>query len=223
MGATAATCTFTDTFVPQIIVPTSTPTSTVSVVVVNNNAGGGTAQPSTFTITVSAGHPTPASFAGSATAVPVTVDAKTAYAVSESSLANYTTVKSAACAGTPVAGASALCTITNTYQVTTPTSTPKATTSTVNVIVINNNTGGGTAQPSAFTVIVTGGGTPIPGQFAGSTTPAPVTLTGNFPYVIIENPVAGYSTSKSSGCSGVVATGKTATCTITNTYHRFWR
>ena len=91
-------------------------TATLTVVkhVVNDNGGGATA--AQWTMAVTGGSPSPATFAGSETGIAVTILANAGYAVAESGgPAGYTAASSAACANASglAPGATATCTITN--------------------------------------------------------------------------------------------------------------
>lgn len=91
------------------------------------------------------------------------------------------------------------------------------TTSTLNVVVTNNNANGGTAQPSAFTVAVTGTNG-ILASFSGSSSGTAVTVLGNMAYTVTESSIANYTTTFSPGCSFVLAPGAVGNCAVTNTY-----
>jgi len=91
------------------------------------------------------------------------------------------------------------------------------TTSTLNVVVVNNNTNGGTAQSSAFTVTITGTNGVLT-SFNGNSSGTAVTVLGNMAYTATESSLANYTTTFSSGCSVVLTPGTIGNCTITNTY-----
>jgi YVTN family beta-propeller protein len=80
--------------------------------------------------------------------------------------------------------------------------------------VVNNN--GGTKNPSDFTITVSGNH-PSPSSFAGSSSGTSVTLRSGSYRVTEDNNIPGYTTSYSSGCSGI-ARGGHIQCTITNDY-----
>jgi uncharacterized repeat protein (TIGR01451 family) len=90
--------------------------------------------------------------------------------------------------------------------------TPAKATLTVIKQVINNN--GGSKSASDFTIQVSGSNA-NPASFAGSASGTAVSLDAGA-YSVTETPPAGYSVSYSSGCSGTLAAGGSATCTVTN-------
>ena len=104
--------------------PPATAALTVVKHVINDN--GGTKTASDFTLLVTGGNPSPASFAGSAGGTPVRLDAGS-YSVSEAAVSGYTASYSAGCTGTIAAGGTATCTVTNNDNPPTTTSTPPAT------------------------------------------------------------------------------------------------
>jgi hypothetical protein len=83
-------------------------------------------------------------------------------------------------------------------------------------LTVVKNVAGGTATPSQFTIRVTGNN-PTPSTFQGSSSGTTVTL-GQGSYQVIETPIADYTPTYSSECSGSISAGQTKTCTITNTY-----
>ncbi|HMF82949.1 MAG TPA: hypothetical protein VKI01_06715, partial [Acidimicrobiia bacterium] len=87
-------------------------------------------------------------------------------------------------------------------------------TATLTVIkhVVNDN--GGTAQASDFTMSVTGTN-PNPASFSGTESGTDVVLQPGS-YSVSESGPPGYARSSSSACSGSIAAGGHATCTITN-------
>lgn len=186
-------CIFTNERVP---VPASL---TVKKVVV-----GGTAVPGNFTIDVNAsGTTADTSFAGSATGTTVSVPAG-AYSVGEhGGPAHYVASKSAGCEGTLAEGASATCTITNTYQPPeTPTTTTTATTTTPVV-------------PKAVDLVVTKVDTPDPVAVGGLLTYT-ITVTNRPPSdgpaftatdVTLVDPLP-------SGVAYVTASPSQGTCTV---------
>jgi hypothetical protein len=99
------------TALPEFFSPTPEKATLIVVKqVVNDN--GGTAVASDWTMTVTGGHATPATFPGAAApGTTVTLDAG-AYAVSESGPSGYSSAASANCAGTIAAGETKTCTIT---------------------------------------------------------------------------------------------------------------
>ncbi len=101
--------------------PTAT-TGTLDLYTMVNNSAGGTAIPADFTVSVNGANANPGSSVGSASGTAVTVAANTAYSIGVSSLANYTASMSGNCTGPVAAGATASCTVTETYGA--PTTTP---------------------------------------------------------------------------------------------------
>ncbi len=198
-------CTITNTFVPP-------PAHLTLVKVVNNQAGGSA---TTGDWTLSAIGPDTLSGAGGASG---NVAAGT-YALSESAgPANYS-ASAWVCTGvtndgssvTLAAGATATCSITNTY------SPPPPTTGTLIVKKIVDNTGGGTLGPSDFSFSANGGETVA--FTATSATTGEIDLTvdaGSF--TVTETPASNYSTSYDNCTEVQVAAGQSATCTITNTF-----
>jgi hypothetical protein len=118
-SSTMATSTCSAT-VTANVVPVAT--STLNVFVVANNAAGGAATSSNFTGMVSGAAAMPSSFAGNVAGTAVVVNAGTAYTVSASSLTNYMASETGNCTGPIAAGASAICTVTETFVP--PTVTP---------------------------------------------------------------------------------------------------
>ena len=108
--------------------------------VINDN--GGQKQASDFTINVTGGNTSPATFLGNENGVTVTLDAG-AYSVNEIMVGGYAKTLSADCIGTIVAGQTKTCIITNNDIA------PKLT---VTKVVINND--GGTKQISDFPLSV---------------------------------------------------------------------
>ncbi len=100
----------------------TTTTGTLELYTMVNNGVGGTAVPSDFTVSVSGANANPGSSTGSASGTAVTVTANTAYSIGVSSLANYTASMGGNCIGPVAAGATASCTVTETYgaPITTP-------------------------------------------------------------------------------------------------------
>lgn len=111
-SSTVATSTCSAT-VTAAVVPVST--STLNVFVAVNNTAGGSAAPSNFTVTVAGANASPSPFTGSNTGIAVTLNANAAYAVTASSLVNYTASVSGNCVGPIAAGGTASCTVTETY------------------------------------------------------------------------------------------------------------
>jgi peptidoglycan/xylan/chitin deacetylase (PgdA/CDA1 family) len=100
-----------------------------------------------------------------------------------------------------------------------PPSPPAASTSTVTVAVTDNNTNGGTASPSAFTLTVMDGtSTLYHGSAAAS---QKFSLNVGTSYAITEATTtlsSGYTISLGTGCAGTVTTTSAISCAITNTY-----
>jgi hypothetical protein len=190
----SATCTVNNNDLPpaQLI---------VKKVVVNDN--GGTAVPADWTITVIGNSPTPASFAGSTAGTTVTIGAGF-YQVGESGgPVGYVLTASAECSGTIETGQTITCTLTN---------DDVAPQLYVTKHVINDN--GGTNFPADFTMIVTGN-SPNPASFPGTEPGRLVTLNAGS-YTVDELAAAGYTKTLSAGCSGTLAIGGVALCTVTN-------
>src|SRR5262249_9385280 len=162
--------------------------------VVNDNSG--TAAASAFTLSVNGG----TGFPGDENGTTVSA-APASYSASETGgPSGYTQTASSGCSGTIAAGQTITCTITN---------DDKAATLTVVKHVINNN--GGTATASQFTLSVNGGA-----GFPGSESGTQVTLNAGAYTVAETGGPSGYTQTASAGCSGTLALGGSATCTITN-------
>jgi uncharacterized repeat protein (TIGR01451 family) len=183
-------CTFTNTLKPISL--------TVIKHVINDNGGSKTAADFTMHVTNSAN---PADFPGAEAGTAVTVNAGS-YSVSETGPDGYTASLSAGCSGTLAPGSSATCTITNN-------DVPPGLT--VIKHVINDN--GGTKTAADFTMHVTNSANPA--DFPGAEAGTHVNVNAGS-YSVTETGPAGYASSLSAGCSGTIATGGTATCTITN-------
>lgn len=183
------------------VVPPRRATLTVVNEVVNDN--GGSADESDWTMSVSGGNPSPASFAGAAApGTTVTLDPG-AYSVSASGPPGYTTTSSADCTGTIAGGETKTCTITHDDQPGT-------------LVVINEvvNDNGGTAVASDWTTIVTGGN-PTPASFPGAGPPGTSVTLDAGAFDLLSNPPDGYHQTFSGDCVGTIALGETKTCTIT--------
>jgi hypothetical protein len=84
------------------------------------------------------------------------------------------------------------------------------------VITKVDNSKGGTAKPSDFTIMVSGK-SPSPKSFPGSSSGTSVTLkTGK--YKVTGSGPTGYTTSYSSGCSGTASGGAPIKCTISSSF-----
>jgi hypothetical protein len=180
-------------------------TLTVIKHVINDN--GGTNVAADWTMSVTGGNPSPGSFPGEEVGTTVTIDANTAYDVSESGPSGYASDGgSADCssvAGIPNGG-SATCTFTNDDQ---------AATLVVVKHVINDD--GGTAVASDFT-LDSGGVNDTPDDFAGEESPGTTVTLDAGSYDVTETGPSGYTESDSADCSGTIANGETKTCTVTN-------
>ena len=105
---------------------------------------------------------------------------------------------------------------TSTCSATVTTNTPPTTTSTLNVLVTVNNSAGGTATPSNFTISVNGANA-MPSSFSGGNS-TPITLNAGATYAVSASTVEDYSITESGNCSGSIATGTSVSCTIAETY-----
>jgi hypothetical protein len=170
--------------------------------VINDN--GGTKVAADFTMNVTASNPSDASFPGAESpGTTITVDAG-AYSVDEGAVSGYTKSLGAGCSGTLAPGGSATCTITNDDQ---PASL------TVIKHVINDN--GGTKVAADFTMNVTATN-PSDDSFPGEESPGTTISLDAGSYSVDEGAVSGYTKSIGANCSGTLAPGGSATCTITN-------
>ncbi len=188
----SATCTITNNDQPATLI--------VKKHVVNSHGGSG--QAGDFTLNVTGGSPSPASFSGSEGGTTVTLNAGS-YSVAESALSGYAASYSTDCSGTITNGETKTCTVTNNDQ---------AATLIVKKHVINDN--GGSKQAGDFTMSVSGSNA-SPTSFAGSEGGTTVTLNAGS-YTVDETTAEGYTKSIGSNCSGTIANGETKTCTITN-------
>ncbi|MGN6346767.1 MAG: hypothetical protein ACTHME_03600, partial [Candidatus Nitrosocosmicus sp.] len=75
---------------------------------------------------------------------------------------------------------------------------------------------GGKFLPSAFTVTVSGNN-PSPKSFSGSSSGTSVTLDAG-KYKVTASGPTGYTTTYSSGCSGIASGGIPVNCTISSTF-----
>ena len=181
-------------------------TGTITVIkhVINDN--GGSAVAGDFTMFLGTGNP---SFSGSEAGVTTTLNAGTAFAVTESSLAGYTgTVGTGAgdtCSGTMVAGATYTCTVTNDDNA-------------AHLIIIKHviNDNGLTKVAANFSGTITGVSAVGGNTWVGAESPGVnKTLSTVGTFGVTETAAAGYTTTYS-GCSGTIALGETKTCTVTN-------
>jgi len=187
----SATCTITN----NDQVPTQPATLTISKVVVNDDGGDEVA--SNFSFSVNGAAPVAFEADGSNT---LSVPAGT-YAVTEPAVAGYAASLSNCSNLVLASGGSATCTITNNDQA--------PATLTINKVVVNDDGGTGVASNFSFSV---NGAAPVAFEADGSNTLSVPAGT----YTVTEPAVAGYAASFAN-CSGVVlASGASATCTITN-------
>lgn len=179
---------------------------TVSTQVVNNY--GGTATPSSFITYVkylNGTNVTGSPFSGSSAGVLFSNLVNGTYVVSEAPVSGYSESLSGSCASNgqiTISGGSSTCTFTNSDQ-------PAQLT----VITVVNDNYGGTAVSNSFTMSVSGS-SPSPSSFSGSSAGTTVTLSAGA-YSVSESAISGYSAAYSSGCSGTLSVGQTATCTVT--------
>jgi dipeptidyl aminopeptidase/acylaminoacyl peptidase len=189
-----------------LVTPTPTTGAGTRTLVVRKtvvNDDGGTAQPSAFTLSVTGGSPSPATFPGSSSGTSVSLAAGS-YEVRETAGPGlYATAYSAGCAGAIAAGETRMCTVTND-------DTPAKLL--VRTLVVNDD-GSGDAIPSDFTMTVAGTN-PAPSSFGGSSTAVEVSLDpGN--YSVDESGPGGYTTVFGAECTGTIAAGQTRTCVVT--------
>ena len=208
----SATCSITNTYVP----PAAHLTLSKSV----DNTGGGTALASAWTL--SATGPTPISgVTGAAAVTNATVLAGTYTLAKSTGPASYNPGTWNCTAGTLTgsslvlaAGDSATCSITNTYV-------PPAAHLTLSKSV--DNTGGGTALASAWTLSATGP-TPISGVTGAAAVTNATVLAGTYTLAELTGPASynpgtwNCTAGTLTGSSLVLAAGDSATCSITNTY-----
>src|SRR5213594_3729363 len=191
------TCTITN----NDIAPSLTLTKTV------RNNYGGTATAAAFTL--SATGPTPISGAGGASSGSNFVAGT--YTLGETGLTGYAAGLWVCTGGTQTGtqitlgvGQSATCNITNSDI------QPKLT-----VVKTVNNTNGGTAVSSNFTMTVTGNSVTPSSSFPGSASGTTAGLNAGG-YSVSESGPAGYAGLYTGDCSGTIAIGQTRTCTVTN-------
>ena len=164
---------------------------------------GGAKVASDFTINISATDPTTDTIAGSETGTSVGIDVG-AYTITETLVSGYDATYSAGCSGSIAVGGSATCTITNTAVQPELTITKK---------VVDEF--GGTKVASDFTINISATN-PTTDTIAGSEAGTSVGVDAGA-YSITETLVSGYDATYSAGCSGSIAIGGSAACTITNT------
>jgi hypothetical protein len=79
------------------------------------------------------------------------------------------------------------------------------------------NSIGGILKASDFTIHVTGTNVSPSGSFKGAELPGTTVKLDPGSYSVSEDAVAGYTSSSSTDCSGIIASGEVKSCTITNT------
>jgi hypothetical protein len=180
------------------------PRLTINKVVLNNS--GGTLTPANFSGTVSGVTSTTGqTWAGATTTLTLTQIGN--YSVAENAHAGYDATFSTGCTGTIALGESKTCTVTNDDQ-------PGRLTLIKHVV----NDNGGSTTAGAFALTATGTAIPAGSQTVTGTEAPGVTIAVNAgSYSVTESSVAGYTQVSAVGCSGTVAIGGSATCTITNT------
>ena len=186
------TCTFTNSALPAKLKVIKT--------VINDN--GGTAVAGDFTMNVTGGNPSPASFPGAVSpGTEVTLDAGANYSVGETGPTGYTqTNPDADCSGSIPAGQTKTCTITN---------DDKAATLIVKKVVTNDS--GGTTGVTGFSYSVNGG-TAVTFEADGENQQTVNAGT----YTVTEPAVDGYATTYDNCTEVVIPNDGSATCTITN-------
>src|SRR5206468_4283510 len=176
---------------------------TINKVVVNNN--GATLTPANFTGTVSGVTTAPGNtWTGASTNLTLTKVGS--YSVAENSHPGYDATFSTGCTGTIALGESKICTVTNDDQ-------PARLTLIKHVV----NDNGGAVAAGAFTLTAAGSAIPGGSQSVTGTEAPGVTIQVNAgSYSVTESSGNGYTQVGAVGCSGTLATGGSATCTITN-------
>ena len=211
-----ASCSITNTFVPVQPEPAHL-TLTKAI----DNTGGGTAQATDWTLSAT-GPTTISGHTGDPAITAAAVGAGT-YSLAETGPAGYSASAWGCTGGTLTgsslvlaAGETASCSITNTFVPVPPEPAHLTLTKAI------DNTGGGTAQATDWTLSATGP-TPISGHTGDPAITAAAVGAGT--YSLAETGPAGYSAS-AWGCTGgtltgsslVLAAGETASCSITNTF-----
>jgi hypothetical protein len=165
---------------------------------------GGTKTAGDFTMEVTAGHPSQASFPGSESGTTVTVDAGS-YSVDEAAVSGYTKTIGAGCSGTIANGETKTCTITNDDQ-------PG------HLIVIKHvvNVNGGKAKASNFSMKINGITVVGTNPFPGAESPGTTRTVNAGSYTVTETGPSGYILVPSADCSGTIDVGQTKTCTMLN-------
>jgi len=194
-GCSGTLATTTECDVAFTPIPPTGTTSTLNVIL---NVSGGTATSSDFTVTITGANPTLNNFPGSASGTVLTVDGGTAFSVAATTTQpGYTPSDTATCHNAIAAGASATCTITETFS--SATSTPTSTTDLLNITVSGlqgSDTTGILLNDSTTNALSTstnvGNGT------------LPFTLNANDAYSVLVVGPAGYTFTVGSGCSGTI-------------------
>jgi hypothetical protein len=162
------------------------------------NDNGGTLTSGDFSITVTGNSPSPASFAGSSTAVDVTIDAGS-YSVAEGSVYGYSGTLSTDCVGSILPGETKTCTITNDDVA------PKLT---VTKVVTNDN--GGTKVVADFPLFID----------STSVTSGVQTVLNAGTYTVSETSLTTYAAAITGDCATdgtiTLVVGDVKSCTITN-------
>ena len=116
----------------------------------------------------------------------------------------YSNSFSPGCSGAIAAGETRTCTITHDDVPGT-------------LVVINEvaNDNGGTAVPSDWTMTVTGAN-PLPASFSGTGASGTTVTLDAGAYTVSANGPAGYTSTLSADCDGMIGLGESKTCTITN-------
>ena len=226
-------CIITNDDIPQTIIdayiPVAPPTITapqqgdlrIYKYVINND--GGTKQASDFIVTVNGNNPQPNKFRGTSSGTVVTLQGGS-YQVTENLDVNYITVYSG-CSGNIIPGQPKICTIINDDKPpfipgTTSIPPPPPTTQeagTLRVIKKMINDNGGSSQASDF-IMTVNGNNPSPAVFRGEESQQGGTTVnvGPGPYSVNESEDSRYQTTLSRDCTGVMQTGESKVCIITN-------
>ena len=186
-------------------------TVVVNKYVINND--GGLLQPSDFTISVTGNNPSPSSFRGSSSGTVVRLDPGS-FDIAENLNFDYITTY-LGCSGAITESQTLTCTIVNDDK---PRSTGQQLTQTGNVRVtknvINDDGGQGRRLISSYQSLVT-----ILRQVYSLEQPAQTQMMSDWHqglYRVTETSDSRYDTSYSAGCTGIISTGETRSCTITN-------
>lgn len=138
---------------------------------------------------------------------PVTLDGGDAFSATSTPVSGYTITPSGDCSGTATAvSQSYTCTLT--YRQT----------ATLNVFLSVDNSAGGTAASSDFTVSVNAGH-PDPSAFPGDASGTAVTIDANTTYFVnVSSSFANYDQSKTNCDNNTIPAGSSVNCTIGETY-----